>query len=117
MAEMSKQVKSVVVIGGGPGGLAAAKALLDEGLAPLVLETSEGVRTGAHVEHIERQNGDGFRVRYQDRSGQKIVEASAVVVASGRYNKPNNPRQMEKGEAKTPRGAKMGNCLLGLPAS
>jgi hypothetical protein len=139
-------------------GLAAAKALLDEGLAPLLLEASEDiggqwnttashsgvwpgmatntskttpvfsdlahneetpmfpsalqigtylhrcadtfalnerVRTGAHVEHIERQHENGFRVHYQDRSGQHIAEASAVVVASGRHNKPKSPRQID----------------------
>ena len=158
MAEISKQAKPVVVLGAGPGGLAAAKALLDEGLTPLVLEASEDiggqwnttashsgiwpgmatntskattvfsdlahteetpmfpsalqigaylhryadtfglnecVRTGVHVELIERQHGNGFRVHYQDRNGQTNVEASAVVVASGRYNKPNTPQQIE----------------------
>jgi dimethylaniline monooxygenase (N-oxide forming) len=157
MTAILKRTKPIVVIGGGSGGLAATKALLDEGLAPLLLEASddiggqwnttashsgiwpgmatntskattvfsdlahtketpmfpsalqigaylhryadtfglkEHVRTGAHVEHIERQKGNGFRVHYQDRGGQHIVEASAVVVASGRYNKPKIPRQI-----------------------
>jgi len=158
MTATLKGAEPIVVVGGGPGGLATAKALLDEGFTPLLLEASESiggqwnttashsgvwpdmvtntskattvfsdlahtdatpmfpsaleigeylrryadtfgvnecVRTGARVEYIERQHENGFRVHYRDRSGQHIVEANAVVVATGRYNKPNMPRQIE----------------------
>ena len=40
---------SVIIIGAGPGGLATAKAMLDEGLTPLVLEASDNVGGQWHV--------------------------------------------------------------------
>lgn len=40
---MNKIRNPVVIIGAGPGGLATAKALLDEGLEPIVLEQSSAV--------------------------------------------------------------------------
>ncbi len=148
----------VVVVGGGPGGLVTAKALMDEGFDPVVLEGSaaiggqwntkaehsgiwEGmrtntsqlttafselpheaglalfptalqigeylqryadtfgvsrrVRTGCRVEEIDLKDGGGYTVRYRNEAGSDDIEAAGVVVATGRYNKPNLPLQIE----------------------
>ena len=43
MTATLKGAEPIVVVGGGPGGLATAKALLDEGFTPLLLEASESI--------------------------------------------------------------------------
>jgi cation diffusion facilitator CzcD-associated flavoprotein CzcO len=151
-------MKTIIIVGAGPGGLATAKALLDEGLEPLVLEGSDAiggqwnskeahsgiwqgmctntskattvfsdlaheeglpmfpsaesigaylvryaaefgladrVRTGARVECIARKQDGGYVVTYRDGEGEHALDAAAVVVASGRCNRPKMPEDIE----------------------